>query len=134
MGQSPPGASYNVTGVGVPFFQGKAEFGSLTATVRKWTTAGSKFAAAGDILLSVRAPVGPTNLAPVDCALGRGLAGVRAGEVLDQRFLLWSLRANERLIASMGKGSTFHLLLQAYPEAVAEEQPAAAVAGLPRRV
>ncbi len=110
MGQSPPGSSYNASGVGLPFFQGKAEFGSLTTTVRKWTTAGTKFAAAGDILISVRAPVGPTNLAPVECALGRGLAGLRARPVLDQRFLLWALRAQESDIAALGKGSTFQAI------------------------
>lgn len=110
MGQSPPGSSYNGKGEGVPFFQGKSEFGNLTATVRKWTTAGTKLAKAGDILLSVRAPVGPTNLAPVDCALGRGLAGLHAGSDLEQRFLMWNLRAQEHAISALGKGSTFEAI------------------------
>ena len=107
LGQSPPGASYNVEGEGIPFFQGKAEFGALRPTVRKYTTAGTKFAAQGDILLSVRAPVGPTNLAPVACAVGRGLVAIRAHESVDQRYLLWALRATEDSLASKGAGSTF---------------------------
>ncbi|MCE2529264.1 MAG: restriction endonuclease subunit S, partial [Acidimicrobiia bacterium] len=60
LGQSPPGRSYNTLGQGLPFFQGKAEFGKLHPAVRKWTTEPKKLAVKGDILLSVRAPVGPT--------------------------------------------------------------------------
>ena len=107
MGQSPPGSSYNTDGIGDPFFQGKKEFGELHPTVEKWTTAGKKFAKAGDILMSVRAPVGPTNVARVDCAIGRGLAAIREGTGLDQAFLLLSLRAFEPEIAAKGTGTTF---------------------------
>lgn len=107
LGQSPPSASYNTAGLGLPFFQGKAEFGDLYPDVRKYTTAGTKFAEPGDILLSVRAPVGPTNLAPTRCAIGRGLAAVRAGDAVDARYLLWALRALEDRLAAMGAGSTF---------------------------
>lgn len=107
MGQSPPGESYNADGDGTPFFQGKAEFTSLFAEVRKWTKAGTKFAKQGDILLSVRAPVGPTNLAPVDCAIGRGLAAIRAKDHMDQKYLLWALRASEPSLAAKGTGTTF---------------------------
>jgi type I restriction enzyme S subunit len=107
LGQSPPGSSYNETGEGVPFFQGKTEFGALYAEVRKYTRSATKYASQGDILVSVRAPVGPTNLAPVDCAIGRGLAAVRAGDGVDQRYLLWALRAAEQDLAEHGAGSTF---------------------------
>jgi type I restriction enzyme, S subunit len=107
LGQSPPGDTYNSDGRGAPFFQGKSEFTATYAEVRKYTTAGAKFAIEGDILISVRAPVGPTNIAPVDCAIGRGLAGLRAMEGLDQRYLLWALRATEHELASQGAGSTF---------------------------
>ena len=107
MGQSPPGSSYNTDGIGDPFFQGKKEFGELHPTVEKWTTAGKKFAKAGDILMSVRAPVGPTNVAQVDCVIGRGLAAIRGGTGLDQAFLLLSLRAFESEIAAKGTGTTF---------------------------
>lgn len=107
MGQSPPGSSYNKSGEGVPFFQGKAEFTELFPEVRQFTTAGTKFATADDILLSVRAPVGPTNLAPTRCALGRGLAGIRAKAGVHQKYLLWALRASETELAAHGAGSTF---------------------------
>lgn len=107
LGQSPPGDSYNESAQGVPFFQGKAEFGKLHPEVRKFTTAGTKFAKAGDILLSVRAPVGPTNIATVDCAIGRGLAGIRARSDVNQKYLLWALRSQAETLASMGAGSTF---------------------------
>jgi len=107
LGQSPPGNTYNSDGRGAPFFQGKSEFTATYAEVRKYTTAGTKFAAAGDILISVRAPVGPTNIAPVDCAIGRGLAGLRAENGLNQRYLFWALRATEHKLASQGAGSTF---------------------------
>ena len=107
MGQSPPGASYNADGIGSPFFQGKTEFGQMHPTVKKWTTAGTKRAIAGDILLSVRAPVGPTNVADIDCVIGRGLAAIRAKKHMNQVFLLWFLRSFENEIAAKGTGTTF---------------------------
>ena len=107
MGQSPPSSAYNEVGAGKPFFQGKAEFGDKHPTVKKWTTEGSKHAIAGDILMSVRAPVGPTNIANVDCVIGRGLAAIRAGSLTNQTYLLWVLRSIETDIAAKGVGTTF---------------------------
>jgi len=107
MGQSPPGSSYNENGEGRPFFQGKTEFGEVHPTVRKYTTAGTKFAKAGDILMSVRAPVGPTNIADIDCVIGRGLAAIRAKTVVSQNYLRWSLKHLEIDIQSKGTGTTF---------------------------
>jgi type I restriction enzyme, S subunit len=78
MGQSPDSSTYNEKGVGLPFFQGKAEFGKLFPTVRKWCSEPKKVAEAGDILLSVRAPVGPTNIAAERCCIGRGLTAIQA--------------------------------------------------------
>jgi type I restriction enzyme S subunit len=107
MGQSPPGSSYNEYGEGQPFFQGKTEFGDVHPTVRKYTTAGTKFAKAGDILMSVRAPVGPTNIADIDCVIGRGLAAIRAKNIVSQDYLRWSLKHLEIYIQSKGTGTTF---------------------------
>ena len=107
MGQSPPGSSYNEHGEGQPFFQGKTEFGEVHPTVRKYTTAGTKFAKAGDILMSVRAPVGPTNIADIDCVIGRGLAAIRAKFVVSQSYLRWTLKHLEIDIQSKGTGTTF---------------------------
>ena len=107
MGQSPPGSSYNSEGNGLPFFQGKAEFTDVHPQVRKWTTEGSRRAEAGDILLSVRAPVGATNIANQTCVIGRGLAAIRAKERLDQRYLLLYLKATEEDLKAQGVGTTF---------------------------
>ncbi len=108
LGQSPPGTSYNSTGDGVAFFQGKAEFGKLYPVAVKWTTKPKRLAKQNDILLSVRAPVGPTNLAPVDCAIGRGLHAIRPNTDIDHLFLLWALRASVGLLRDKSTGSTFN--------------------------
>ncbi|MFC1998774.1 N-6 DNA methylase [Chloroflexota bacterium] len=77
-GQSPPGESYNDTGNGTPFYQGKTEFGKVAiGKPTKWTTDPQRFAEEGDILMSVRAPVGPVNLATQRICIGRGLAAIR---------------------------------------------------------
>lgn len=107
LGQSPPGTAYNDKGVGLPFFQGKAEFGSLYPSARKWTTEGNKRAQPDDVLISVRAPVGPTNLAPFECVIGRGLAALRPGAVTTTKFVLYQLKATENLLVSIATGSTF---------------------------
>jgi type I restriction enzyme S subunit len=108
MGQSPPGDTYNETGDGLPFFQGKAEFGEVSPTPKKWCDAPKKIAEAGDILISVRAPVGPTNLASTQCCIGRGLAAIRASEdQLDSNYLWYVLRRAEPRLAHLGQGSTF---------------------------
>lgn len=114
MGQSPPGNTYNETGDGLPFFQGKTEFGEVSPTPRKWCNAPKKIAEAGDILMSVRAPVGPTNLAVTQCCIGRGLAAIRANpELLDPSYLRFALRHAEPQLASMGQGSTFAAISRA---------------------
>ncbi|HUP17109.1 MAG TPA: restriction endonuclease subunit S [Acidimicrobiia bacterium] len=107
LGQSPPGTSYNTEGRGVPFFQGKAEFGDLYPEIRKWTTAPKKLAKAGDVLISVRAPVGPTNVAQVDCAVGRGLAALRVRNGMPTKYLLYAVRVSSLALASKATGTTF---------------------------
>lgn len=77
MGQSPRGDSYNETGNGVVFFQGRGEFGDRFPTRRLFTSEPKRMAKANDILLSVRAPVGDYNIALEDCCIGRGLASIR---------------------------------------------------------
>lgn len=107
MGQSPDSRFYNEIGDGLPFFQGKAEFGALYPTARKWCSAPTKVAERDDILLSVRAPVGPTNVALERCCIGRGLAAVRAAEGVSQRYLLAFLRHLEPWLSQQGTGTTF---------------------------
>jgi type I restriction enzyme S subunit len=77
MGQSPPGDTYNQAGDGVPFYQGRTDFGFRFPTQRVFCTAPTRMANAGDTLVSVRAPVGDVNMALEGCSLGRGVAGVR---------------------------------------------------------
>jgi type I restriction enzyme S subunit len=87
---------------------GKAEFGERFPTPRKWCSAPQRVDEAGDILVSVRAPVGPTNVAAVRCCFGRGLAAIRAdGSKLEADYLRFFLRHSEPCLASMGQGSTF---------------------------
>ena len=106
-GQSPPGSDVNEMGNGLPFFQGKAEFGDLYPKVRKWTNNPSRVANTGDILLSVRAPVGPTNLATTECAIGRGLMAIRGRSWLADRYLMWAIRASAEQLRYFATGSTF---------------------------
>ncbi len=107
MGQSPPSRFYNRGGLGLPFFQGKAEFGALYPGVSKWCTEPTKIAENGDILLSVRAPVGPTNLSNQDCCIGRGLAAIRAYAPIHQKYLLYQFRHMEPWLTEQGTGTTF---------------------------
>lgn len=78
MGQSPSGSSYNDSGEGTIFFQGSTDFGYRFPSVRQYTTEPSRLAKIGDILLSVRAPVGTLNIADNDCCIGRGLAALNS--------------------------------------------------------
>ena len=76
MGTSPEGESFNTEGVGDVFYQGRTDFGFRFPAIRLFTTEGKRYAKAGDILMSVRAPVGDVNLAKENCAIGRGLASI----------------------------------------------------------
>jgi type I restriction enzyme S subunit len=107
MGQSPPGRSYNNRGDGLPFFQGKADFGDHYPTVRVWCSQPKKIAQPGDVLISVRAPVGPTNVADRICAIGRGLAAMTPLGGIPSEFILFRLRLLEPELALAGTGSTF---------------------------
>jgi type I restriction enzyme, S subunit len=77
MGQSPPGDTYNEIGDGLPFYQGRTDFGPRFPTRRVFCTAPTRLARRGDTLISVRAPVGDINMAAEDCAIGRGVAAAR---------------------------------------------------------
>ena len=119
MGQSPSSLFYNQTGEGLPFYQGKADFGDRFPTVRYWCTKPTKLADKGDVLLSVRAPIGPTNIATELCCIGRGLAALRPLAEMPTEYLLWTLRAFEEQLDDMGTGTTFKAisrkLLEPFP-------------------
>ena len=76
MGQSPPGDSYNSDGVGLPFYQGRTDFGFRFPKRRIFCTQENRVAQAGETLISVRAPVGDINQAIEKCIIGRGVASV----------------------------------------------------------
>lgn len=77
MGQSPPGETYNEIGEGLPFFQGRTDFGFRYPSRRIYCSAPTRVAQKDDTLVSVRAPVGDLNLAWEKCCIGRGVAAVR---------------------------------------------------------
>jgi type I restriction enzyme S subunit len=107
MGQSPPSTSYNTDGIGMPFFQGKAEFTKLYPVVEKWCTTPNKIATPNDILLSVRAPVGATNIANQKCCIGRGLAAIRYE---NYKYVFYFLRSKQQELDSKGTGTTFRAI------------------------
>ncbi len=112
-GQSPESSTYNSVGQGLPFFQGKADFQEMYPAVRIWCTSEKrKEAEPGDILISVRAPVGAVNICNQQSIIGRGLAAIRPLPGLDGKFLYYYLKANERQIDALGTGSTFKAITQ----------------------
>ena len=91
-GQSPEGKFYNADGNGMPFYQGKKDFGEkFIEDPTSWTTQTTKIAQEGDILISVRAPVGPVNFATGEVCIGRGLAAIRSRAELNRDFLFYQL-------------------------------------------
>lgn len=107
MGQSPPSESYNIAGIGLPFFQGKAEFTDMFPVVEKWCDSPKKIADSNDILLSVRAPVGTTNIANQKCCIGRGLAALRFE---NYKYGFYFLRSKQQELDSEGTGTTFRAI------------------------
>ena len=107
MGQSPAGESYNDDGDGLIFYQGRTDFGLRFPTPRMYTTAPTRFAQKGDILLSVRAPVGDLNFAMEDCCIGRGLAALNS-KLGSQMHLFYTLAGFQQIFKVMdGNGTTF---------------------------
>lgn len=107
MGQSPPGTTYNSEGIGLPFFQGKTDFGSKYPIPTAWCTQPLKIANEGDILISVRAPVGATNIATDECCIGRGVGAIRPLTFMDRDFVREILQFNQAVFEKYSSGSTF---------------------------
>ena len=106
-GQSPEGKYYNTHSDGLPFYQGKKEFGDkFISQPSSWTSKVTKVAIAGDILMSVRAPVGPINFSTQKCCIGRGLAAIRASDRVNRDFLFYSLLSNQDVIKG-NEGAVF---------------------------
>ena len=108
MGQSPPSSTYNKEGKGLPFLQGKLEFGDVYPTPVIHCSSPLKIAETNDVLISVRAPVGDVNLTPYKLCIGRGLAAIRFNaEIANHWFYFYYLQRAKQRIESLGKGSTF---------------------------
>jgi type I restriction enzyme S subunit len=109
MGQSPPSEDCNEKEEGLPFYQGNAEFGSKYPSPKKWCEKPKKIAHEGDILISVRAPVGEINIAPHKCCIGRGLAAITAKSIHSQ-FLYHLLFLRRKYLQKISQGSTFEAI------------------------
>ena len=107
MGQSPLSQSYNIDKKGLPFYQGKTEFGDMYIKESNiYCNSPIKIAEKNDILMSVRAPVGDVNIAIHKSCIGRGLASIRAKKI-DYLYLFYLLKEQKTRIEKMGVGSTF---------------------------
>lgn len=115
MGQSPSSEECNLEGLGVPFLQGCAEFGDQSPTPKQFCSSPPKLANAGDLLLSVRAPVGAMNRADRQYGIGRGLCAI-TGTAAEPEFLKFALQCRIPQLWSVATGSTY--------EAVSVEQVA----------
>ncbi len=107
MGQSPESSSYNDVGDGIPFYQGNADFGLIEPTARMWCNAPTKIAEQGDILISVRAPIGALNFATEHCCIGRGLAALRVKTGNHPWFVFFALKSKQSDLNARGTGTTF---------------------------
>ena len=109
MGQSPKSDFYNETGEGLPFHQGVTDFGQRFPTDRVYCTVQKRIAERGDILFSVRAPVGRINVANKKIVIGRGLSAIRSISG-DQAFTLQQLKGKFREEDTMGSGTIFNAI------------------------
>ena len=114
MGQSPPSNTYNDNGNGLPFFQGKTDFGTIYPSIRKWCSFPIKKSKINDILISVRAPVGDVNICQEESCIGRGLAAIRCKKLCDYRFLFLYLLNIKDKIKILGTGTIFQSMLKTW--------------------
>ena len=106
-GQSPPSVAVTDGMNGLPFLQGNAEFGPLNPTPHQVCDSASKRAKPGDILLSVRAPVGAMNVADQAYGIGRGLCAIRPATGIDRSFCFYEVMAMRPLLDAVATGSTY---------------------------
>lgn len=106
MGQSPKSETYNENGEGLPFYQGRTDFGDRKPKVTKYCSHPMKIAEKGEVLLSVRAPVGDVNIANNKCCIGRGIAALSIIKG-DNRFLYYLLKANKTRWDNYSSGTVF---------------------------
>jgi type I restriction enzyme S subunit len=107
MGQSPRGSSYNEKNEGTVFYQGRTDFGWRYPKVRLYTTEPKRLANKGDVLLSVRAPVGDINVAMENCCIGRGLAALNSKNNWNSYLLCQLLYLKDNFNVYNGEGTVF---------------------------
>jgi restriction endonuclease S subunit len=105
MGQSPPSSAYNTDGVGLPLIQGNADIKNRKTIVRSWSSKWSKECRQGDIVMTVRAPVGSVAVAQSDVCLGRGVCAL--SPTINAEFLYHALVHREAEWSRLAQGSTF---------------------------
>lgn len=105
-GQSPSSDDVAPLVDGLPFLQGNAEFGSRSPVPTSECDASPRVAAAGDILVSVRAPVGAVNVADREYGIGRGLSAVSPRKI-DPDYAFWFLQSSAGTLNSVATGSTY---------------------------
>ena len=107
MGQSPDAKLISEEQNGVPFFQGKTEFGIIYPFPKSWILYPVKIALQNDILFTVRAPVGALNISKEKCCIGRGLAAIRFN---NSKYLYYVLHLVEKPLNVISSGSTFEAI------------------------
>lgn len=107
MGQSPESKFYNYDKIGLPFYQGKADFGRINPTPKMWCSKSKKEAKPNDILISVRAPVGDLNINKEQSCIGRGLAAITCKSDVDMMYLYYHLKYLKSQLRHISTGSTF---------------------------
>lgn len=116
MGQSPSSEDCNQDGIGIPFLQGNADFGQTSPRPRSYCDCAAKMAMCGDLLFSVRAPVGAINVADQKYGIGRGLCAIRGTSEIHSTYLRYMMELARDALLSVATGSTY--------EAVSVEQVA----------
>jgi len=107
MGQSPEGETYNTDNNGMIFYQGRTDFGYRFPSISTYTTKPKRKAKKGEILMSVRAPVGDLNIASEDCALGRGVASI-SSKIKCNSFLFYLMQdVREQFDVANDEGTIF---------------------------
>lgn len=128
MGQSPSSEFYNEVGKGLPFHQGVTGFGDYFPSNKSYCTIEARVANEGDILFSVRAPVGRINVAKEKIVIGRGVSALRS-KTDHQIFLLSQLRCIFKEEDSMGNGAIFKAVTKKDMQSIKLLQPSAEVIG-----
>lgn len=107
MGQSPSSDDYNHEGYGSPFLQGNAEFGNRHPQAKIFCATVNKYAEKGDILISVRAPVGALNEADTRYGIGRGLCSIRPRDIIIRQFAWYLIQVVKVELNFLSTGSTY---------------------------